>query len=64
MTKNKSHQGMKKRVKKTAQGRLRRQRAFQSHLLKKKSARKKQIFRQDFAFSNYDKNRVRKLIKA
>ncbi|WP_019807347.1 50S ribosomal protein L35 [Saccharomonospora halophila] len=39
MPKNKSHSGMKKRVRVTGSGKLRRERAGRRHLLEKKSSR-------------------------
>jgi large subunit ribosomal protein L35 len=62
MAKNKTHQGMKKRVKRTASGKLKRKRAYQSHLLTKKDPQKKRLFRQDQPFSSADRKNVKKLI--
>jgi len=64
MPKIKSHQGMKKRIKKTARGKLKRERAYQSHLLEKKDQRKKHLFRNDQAVNSSDKKRVKKLISS
>jgi large subunit ribosomal protein L35 len=45
--KNKTHKGMKKRVKITATGKLMRRRAFSSHILTKKPSKRKRKFRKD-----------------
>jgi len=58
----KSHQGMSKRTKETASGKLRRKRAFQSHFLAKKNARKKQVFRQDHPFAKADQKKIKRMI--
>ena len=42
MPKLKTHRGLAKRVKKTASGKIKRSRAFHSHLLSSKSAEKKE----------------------
>jgi large subunit ribosomal protein L35 len=62
MTKIKTHQGMKKRIKKTANGKLKRDRAYQSHLLEKKSQKKKHLFRNDHNIDKADRRKVKKLI--
>ncbi len=64
MPKIKSHQGMKKRVKKTATGKLKRERAYQSHLLEKKDQRKKHQFRNDHDVDKADRKKVTKLISS
>ena len=64
MKKNKTHRGMKKRVKVTATGKLMRRRAFSSHLLTKKSSKRKRTFRKDRAISSSDAARARDLIGA
>ena len=44
MPKMKSHSGAKKRFKKTATGKLRARHAFSSHILEKKSPKRKRAF--------------------
>ena len=60
--KQKSHQGMKKRVKKTGKGKLKRDKAYQSHLLEKKTTDKKQSFRKDHDVDPADRKTVKKLV--
>ncbi|MFP4016373.1 MAG: 50S ribosomal protein L35 [Halanaerobiales bacterium] len=56
MPKIKSHKGIKKRVKKTATGKLKRSKAFHSHILTKKSGSKKRDLRQaDLIDKTYEK---------
>jgi large subunit ribosomal protein L35 len=62
MPKNKTHSGTKKRVKLSARGKLMRRRAFASHLLTKKSAKRKRKFRKDTPLHAADTNRVRDLL--
>ena len=47
MPKMKTHRGAAKRFKKTAKGKLKRWHAYHSHILTKKSAKRKRSFRQD-----------------
>jgi large subunit ribosomal protein L35 len=61
--KQKTHQGMKKRVKKTGNGKLKREKAYQSHLLEKKGQAKKQSFRKESNFDDADRKKVKKLLK-
>jgi len=58
----KSHQGMKKRIRKTAGGKLKIRKAGQSHLLTKKSARKKQLFNQNYSLAKADQKQVKRMI--
>lgn len=60
--KTKTHKGMSKRVKKTAKGKLKRDKAYQSHLLKKKSSDKKRSFRKDHDVDKADRKQVKKLV--
>jgi large subunit ribosomal protein L35 len=64
MPKIKTHKGMSKRVKKTGKGKLKRDRAFQSHLLNKKSKKKKRLFTKDHDIDNADKKKVKRLIES
>lgn len=61
-TKNKTHKGMKKRIKVTGTGKLMRRRAFGSHLMTKKSANRKRKFRKDAPVSAADVCRVRDML--
>jgi large subunit ribosomal protein L35 len=63
-TKNKTHRGAKKRIKVTKTGKLMRRRAMSSHLLTKKSSKRKRKFRKDAVLNATDRARVRNLIGA
>ena len=60
MPKQKTHGGAKKRFKVTAGGKLLRRRAMKSHLLEKKSAKRKRSFRRDTPVAPSDVKSVRK----
>lgn len=62
MLKNKTHKGMKKRVKVTGSGRLLHRRAFSSHLFTKKSSKRKRRFSKDWPVSGHDSVRARDLL--
>ncbi|HKP19024.1 MAG TPA: 50S ribosomal protein L35 [Gaiellaceae bacterium] len=62
MPKQKTHSGAKKRFKVTAGGKLLRRRAMKSHLLEKKSPKRKRSFRQDTPLAGSDRKTVRKLL--
>ncbi len=62
MPKMKSHSGAKKRFKRTANGKLRGRRAYSSHILEKKSPKRKRRMRQPVAIDAVDQPRVRKLL--
>ena len=62
MPKQKRHSGAKKRFKVTGAGKLLRRRAMKSHLLEKKSAKRKRGFRRDTAVSGSDAKTVKKLL--
>jgi large subunit ribosomal protein L35 len=62
MPKMKSHSGAKKRFKSTATGKLQGRHAFSSHILEKKSPKRKRHFRKPVAISGHDAKRVRKLL--
>lgn len=56
MPKMKTHKGIAKRVKKTAKGKLKRSKAFHSHILTKKSGKRKRSLRQsDLIDKTYEK---------
>jgi len=62
MPKMKSHSGAKKRFKKTATGKLKARHAFSSHILEKKSPKRKRSFGLDRDISKSDEKRVRHLL--
>ena len=62
MPKMKSHSGAKKRFKNTATGKLRGRRAFSSHILEKKSPKRKRRMARPVEISGHDAKRVRKLL--
>jgi large subunit ribosomal protein L35 len=63
MPKMKSHSGAKKRFKKTGTGKLQGRRAYSSHILEKKSPKKKRAFSLDHPISKADEKTVRKLLE-
>ena len=62
MPKMKTHSGAKKRFKKTAGGKIRARHAFSSHILEKKSPKRKRAFRQDREISRADRQTVTRLL--
>jgi large subunit ribosomal protein L35 len=62
MPKMKSHSGSKKRFKKTASGKLRGHAAYSSHILEKKSPKRKRAMRKPHEVSPKDAPRVRQLL--
>ena len=62
MPKMKTHRGAAKRVKKTGSGKLRRFKAFKSHILTKKSSKRKRNLRKGTMVSASDMKRVRTLL--
>ena len=62
MPKMKTHSGAKKRFKRTASGKLRGKRAYSSHILEKKSPKRKRHFRDPVEISKADRDRVTKLL--
>jgi large subunit ribosomal protein L35 len=62
MPKMKSHSGAKKRFKKTGTGKLQARHAFSSHILEKKTPKRKRGFRKGFAVSKADVKTVTKLL--
>ena len=59
----KTHSGAKKRFKKTASGKIRARHAFTSHILEKKSPKKKRTLGQPVILSSDDAPRARKLLR-
>ena len=62
MPKMKTHSGAKKRFKKTAGGKIRARHAFSSHILEKKSPKRKRKFRKPRELGPSDAKRVKKLL--
>ncbi len=62
MPKMKTHSGAKKRFRKTATGKLRGRRANSSHILEKKSPKRKRRMRRPVKISPKDSKRVRTLL--
>jgi large subunit ribosomal protein L35 len=63
MPKMKSHSGASKRFKKTSSGKLQGRHAYSSHILEKKSAKRKRSFGLDRTISKADHKTVRKLLE-
>jgi large subunit ribosomal protein L35 len=62
MPKQKTSRAAKKRFKVTGAGKLLRRRAMKSHLLEKKSAKRKRRFRHQDAVSGSDAREVRRML--
>ena len=62
MPKVKTHSGAKKRFRKTAKGKLRGRRAFSSHILEKKSPKRKRRMARPVEIKKPDQKRVRKML--
>ena len=62
MPKMKTHSGAKKRFKKTAGGKIRARNAFSSHILEKKSPKKKRAFSKPVMLKDPDRKRAEKLL--
>jgi large subunit ribosomal protein L35 len=63
MPKMKTHSGAKKRFKLTARGKLRGRHAMTSHILEKKSAKRKRRLAAPVEVSRPDRKRVRELLR-
>ena len=64
MPKMKTHSGAKKRFKKTSTGKLRGRRAYSSHILEKKSPKRKRHLGNPTILKPADAKRVKKLLGA
>jgi large subunit ribosomal protein L35 len=65
MPKMKAHKGAKKRFSVTGSGKVRRHKAFKSHILTKKSPKRKRNLRQETTFTTPgDAKRVKRLLVA
>jgi large subunit ribosomal protein L35 len=62
MPKMKTHSGAKKRFRKTAKGKLRGRHAYSSHILEKKSPKRKRGFSRPAEIADADAKRVRRLL--
>jgi large subunit ribosomal protein L35 len=62
MPKMKAHSGAKKRFKLTANGKVRARHAFSSHILEKKSPKKKRAMSRPMILDEHDAPRVKKLL--
>jgi len=62
MPKMKSHRGAAKRFKRTGTGKLKRHHAFTSHILTKKSPKRKRYLRQATLVSKADAKRMKRLL--
>jgi large subunit ribosomal protein L35 len=64
MPKMKTHSGAKKRFKLTATGKVRGRHSFSSHILEKKSPKRKRHFANPVPISKHDEPRVKTLLGA
>ncbi len=65
MPKQKTHKGAKKRFSVTGKGKVRRLKAYKSHILTKKtSKRKRQLRRPDIVGTNGEAKNLRRLLQA
>ena len=62
MPKMKTHSGAKKRFKVTAKGKVRGRHPFTSHILEKKSPKRKRHLGQDAMISDHDAPRIKKML--
>lgn len=62
MPKEKTHKGIQKRIKITKTGKLKKRRAFRSHLLEKKSNSRKEKYQKEFDVSKTDASNVKKML--
>jgi len=62
MPKQKTHSGAKKRFKVTGSGKLTRRHGMKSHILEKKSPKRKRAFRRDQPVSEQDTPVVKRLL--
>jgi len=62
MHKMQTHRGAAKRFRSTSSGKLVRRRAFKSHILTKKSPKRKRSFRKDVLITPADANNVSRML--
>ncbi len=63
MPKMKSIKAASKRFKKTASGKIKRNKAFASHILKKKSTKRKRNYRRSIVLTSSDEKRIKEMIQ-
>ena len=62
MPKMKTHRGAAKRIKKTGTGKLKRMRAYKTHILTKKDRKRKRRLRQSDLVSKADAKRIARIL--
>jgi large subunit ribosomal protein L35 len=62
MPKMKTHSGAKKRFRLTGTGKVRGRHAFSSHILEKKSPKRKRSFSKPAEISDHDTKRIKKML--
>lgn len=62
MAKMKSHRGASKRFKITGTGKVKRHKAYKSHILTKKSAKRKRGLRQSTILTSADEKRIKNVL--
>ncbi len=62
MAKMKSHRGASKRFKITGTGKVKRHKAYKSHILTKKTAKRKRGLRQSTLLTGADEKRIKKVL--
>jgi large subunit ribosomal protein L35 len=62
MPKMKTHSGAKKRFKVTGSGKVRARHAFSSHILEKKSPKRKRRLAEPVAISDHDTPRIKRML--
>ncbi|MEG0874805.1 MAG: 50S ribosomal protein L35 [Clostridiales bacterium] len=62
MPKMKTHRGLAKRVKVTGTGKIKRSKAFKSHILNKKSAKRKRNLRKSGLVSDSNMRQVKRML--
>lgn len=62
MPKLKTHKGAQKRLKITAKGKIKRRKAYASHILTKKNAKRKRNLKQATLISKEESKRVKELL--
>ena len=63
MPKMKSIKAASKRFKRTASGKIKRNKAFASHILKKKSTKRKRNYRRSTVLTSSDEKRIKEMIQ-
>jgi len=63
MPKMKTLKAASKRFKRTASGKIKRNKAFASHILKKKSTKRKRNYRRSTVLTSSDEKRIKEMIQ-